>query len=284
MPTSYVSNEQWTFVGPYLALVGEEVPKLTHDLRNVLNGFSLFEVGAEERLCVEVYATRGGDLPPWEALYQHRRRRLSVGASSRRMVHNLRLVLRLSQGRAPQPTGAILHNRTLGSTPQSGSSGGYDAAKRKKGSRRCPKVSTAACTLGELLALRLTPPNEHRRESRGESWPKPSKKGAQHSGFSWRRWGAGLKRGECGLRSRGAWHPFGSAQASGEQTRLLVLLPRRWVVEGHLAWASRFRRLLKETARGQVLLSLAGVHFAAFACLFSTAKQSPSLAWVHNTP
>ena len=38
-----------------------------------------------------------------------------------------------------------------------------------------------------------------------------------------------------------------------------------------------------KTARGQVLLSLAGLHFAAFACLFSSAKQSPSLAWVHKT-
>src|SRR5215216_6094606 len=67
-------------------------------------------------------------------------------------------------------------------------------------------------------------------------------------------------------RSRGAWHPFGDGQASGEQTRLLVLLPRRWVVERDFAWASRFRRLVKDYER--LAATLAGLHFVAIACLF----------------
>ena len=75
------------------------------------------------------------DLPPWEAGYQQTRRWLSAGVFEA-MVHDLRILLRLSEGRASDPTAAILDSRTLGSTPESGSRGGYDGAKRKKGSLR----------------------------------------------------------------------------------------------------------------------------------------------------
>jgi transposase len=75
------------------------------------------------------------DLPPWEATYQQTRRWLSAGVFEE-MVHDLRVLLRLSQGRAPDPTATILDCRTLQSTPESGSRGGYDGAKRKKGTRR----------------------------------------------------------------------------------------------------------------------------------------------------
>src|SRR5918998_2837469 len=45
---------------------------------------------------------------------------------------------------------AVLESPTLRSTPESGARGGYDGAKRKKGS----KVHAAVDTLGHLLALR----------------------------------------------------------------------------------------------------------------------------------
>lgn len=51
------------------------------------------------------------------------------------MVHDLRALLRLSEGGASEPTAAIFDSRTLCSTPESGSRGGYDGAKRKKGSK-----------------------------------------------------------------------------------------------------------------------------------------------------
>jgi hypothetical protein len=64
--------------------------------------------------------------------------------------HDLRVLLRLSEGRAPAPTAAILDSRTLRSTPESGHRGGYDAHKGKKGK----KVHAAVDALGHLLALR----------------------------------------------------------------------------------------------------------------------------------
>ena len=44
-----------------------------------------------------------------------------------------------------------------------------------------------------------------------------------------------------------------------------VLLPRRWVVERSFAWATRFRRLVKDYER--LPETTAGLHFVAFACL-----------------
>ena len=75
------------------------------------------------------------------------------------MAHDLRVLLRLAQGRAPDPTAAVLDSRTLRSTPESGHRAGYDGAKRKKGS----KLHAAVDTLGHLLALRVGPADEQDR-------------------------------------------------------------------------------------------------------------------------
>lgn len=53
-----------------------------------------------------------------------------------------------------------MDSRTLRSTPESGSRGGYDGHKNKKGS----KVHAAVDTLGYLLALRVSPANEDDRK------------------------------------------------------------------------------------------------------------------------
>ena len=154
---SDVSNEEWAFVAPYLALLREDAPQRTHDLREVLNGLRwVVRTGSAWRYMPH-------DLPPWEALYQQTRWWLEAGVFEA-MVHDLRILLRLSEGRASNPTAAILDSRTLRSTPQSGTRAGYDTAKRKKGT----KVHAAVDTLGHLLTLHLTPANEQDREQMGE--------------------------------------------------------------------------------------------------------------------
>lgn len=154
---SDVSDEEWIFVAPYLALVREDAPQRDHDLREVFNGLRwVVRTGSPWRYMPH-------DLPPWEAVYQQTRRWLCARVFEE-MVHDLRTLLRLSKGRGAQPTGAILDSRTLRSTPESGSRGGYDGAKRKKGS----KVHAAVDTLGELLALSVSPANEDDRQQVGK--------------------------------------------------------------------------------------------------------------------
>jgi transposase len=50
-----------------------------------------------------------------------------------------------------------------------------------------------------------------------------------------------------------------------EAKRGFVLLPRRWVVERSFAWATRFRRLVKDYER--LPETLAALHLVAFVCL-----------------
>ena len=199
------------------------------------------------------------DLPPWEAVYQQTQRWIKAGVFEA-MVHDLRMLLGLSENRAPEPTAAILDSRTLRSTPESsGSRGGYDGAKPKKGS----KVHAAVDTLGYLLALDVSPANEQERERVGRL-----AQGVQvATGESVEL--AYVDQGYTGER------PAEEAQAHGislevvkhsEAKRGFVLVPRRWVVERDFAWATRFRRLVKDYER--LPTTLAGLHFVAFACLF----------------
>src|SRR5438270_6159900 len=78
--------------------------------------------------------------------------------------HDLRMILRLADGREANPTATILDSRTLQSTPESGGRAGYDGHKRRKGS----KVHAAVDTLGHLLALRVTAADEQDRAQVGE--------------------------------------------------------------------------------------------------------------------
>jgi transposase len=249
---SDVSDEEWAFAAPYLALVREDSPQRTHDLREVLNGLRwVVRTGSPWRYMPH-------DLPPWEAVYQQTRRWLSAGVFEE-MVHDLRVLLRLSKGRASEPSAAILDSRTLRSTPESGSRGRYDGAKRKKGS----KVHAAVDTLGNLLALFVTPASEQERawvdelaEAVQEATGESVELAYVDEGYTGER---AAKEAEArGISLEVVKHP--------KAKRGFVLLPRRWVVERDFAWASRFRRLLKDYER--LPDTLAGLHFVAFACLF----------------
>jgi hypothetical protein len=59
----------------------------------------------------------------------------------------------------PQLRAAILGSRMLQSPPESGGRAGYDGHKRREGS----KVHLAVNTLGQLLAVVVTPANEQDR-------------------------------------------------------------------------------------------------------------------------
>jgi transposase len=142
---SDVSDEEWAFVVPYLTLMTEDAPQRVHDLREVFNGLRwLVRAGAPWRMLPN-------DLPPWVAVYQQAERWLQAEVFEA-IVHDLRVMLRLAEGRNVQPSAAVLDSRTLQSSPESGARAGYDEAKRKRGS----KVHMAVNTLGHLLALHVT--------------------------------------------------------------------------------------------------------------------------------
>src|SRR6185436_10673223 len=106
----------------------------------------------------EAWRMMPNDLPPWPVVYQQMQRWYKARGFET-MVHDLRAILRLLDGRNPDPTAVVIDSRTLQSTPESGERAGYDGAKKRKGS----KVHAAVDTLGHLLALKVTAANEQDR-------------------------------------------------------------------------------------------------------------------------
>src|SRR5215212_273375 len=255
-----VSDEEWAFVAPYLALLREDAPQRVHDLREVFDALRwIVRAGASWRMMPN-------DFPPWEAVYQQTQRWIDAGVFEA-MVHDLRAVLRLSSGRAPDPSATVLDSRTLRSSPESGHRAGYDGAKRKKGS----KIHAAVDTLGYLLALRVTPAAEQDR-TQVEELARSVQKATDESVEL-----AYVDQGYTGEESAEA------AKASGIRLEVVkhpsarkgfVLLPRRWVVERSFAWAARFRRLARDYER--LPQPVAGLHFVAFACLMLNRAYSGS--------
>lgn len=258
---SDVSDEEWAFVVPYLTLLPLDAEQRKHDLREVFNALRwLVRAGAPWRLLPN-------DFPRWEAVYQQTQRWIKAG-SFEAIVHDLRQTLRMAQGRDAQPTAVIFDARTLQSTPESGGRAGYDGHKRKKGS----KTHIAVDTLGELLALQVTPANEQERAQVAELAQAVQEVTGEHVAVAF------ADQGYTGAA------PAAAAAAHGiqlevvklpEAKRGFVLLPKRWVVERSFAWAARFRRLAKDYERLQT--TLVGMHFVAFACLM-LHRAAPLLA------
>lgn len=134
---SDVSDEEWALVAPYLTLMTEAAPQREYPLREVFKALRwIVRAGAPWRMLPH-------DLPPWEAVDQQTQRWLKAGVFAA-IVGDLRVVLRVAQGRGGQPSAVILASRTLQSSPESGHRAGYDGAKRKRGS----KVHIAVDTWG----------------------------------------------------------------------------------------------------------------------------------------
>jgi transposase len=257
---SDVSDEEWSLVAPYLALMREDAVQRQHSLRELFNGLRyLIRYGIAWR-------AMPNDLPPWAAVYQQAQRWMAAGCFEA-LAHDLRAVLRLAAGRNEEPSAAIFDSRTLRSTPESGTRAGYDGAKRKRGS----KLHLAVDTLGHLLALHVTPASTDDRAEVGRLAQAAQDATGNSVDIAF------VDQGYTGAK------PAAAAQAHGielevvklsEAKRGFVLLPRRWIVERSFAWATRCRRLVKDYER--YASTLAGLHIVAFACLM--LKQAALLA------
>jgi transposase len=259
-----VSDDEWAFIAPYLTLMDPAAPQRRHDLREVFNALRwIVRAGAPWRLLPTNFL-------PWEVVY-HQTQRWIAADCFEAMGHDLRAMLRWSEGRADAPTAAIFDSATRQSTPESGGRAGWDGHKRRKGS----KVHLAVDTLGYLLALHVTPADAQDRAQVGQLAAAVQDLTVQTVELAF------VDQGYTGDE------PATVAAAHGRHREVIklpeakhgfVLLPRRWVVERSFAWVTRFRRLAKDYER--LPQTATGLHFVAFACLMlhrlvTLAAQSP---------
>ena len=258
---SDVEDAEWDFIVPYLSLITLEAPQRKYDLREIYNALR--------------YVVRTGiawrylpiHFPPWATVYQQTQRWIEAGCFED-IVDDLRELLRVAVGKEKQPTAAIYDGQTLQGTLESGERAGYDGHKKKKGS----KVHIAVDTLGNLLALVVTPANEQERDQVEELSRQVQAVTGNSVELAWVDQGytgedAALVAKEYEIELRVVRLP-GTKKG-------FVLLPRRWVVERSFSWKNRFRRLVRDYER--LPETVAGLHFVVFACIMLTRLLGTTL-------
>lgn len=144
---------------------------------------------------------------------------------------DMRDLLRHLQGKVYPPTAMIIDSRTMQSTPESGGRAGYDAGKKKKGS----KAHFSVDIYGNLLALLVTPANQSDRDNAYDLAVKVQ----QATDESVKVWFAdGAYSGQttadnlaaCGLELVVVKRRNGQAG--------FKVFPKRWIVERTLGWLS----------------------------------------------
>lgn len=246
-----VTDDEWAFAAPYLTLMDETAPQRRYPPRELFNALRwLVHAGAPWRMLPH-------DFPHWHAVYEQAQRWIAARCFEQ-MVHDLRIIIRLGDERAPHPSAVILDSRTLQSTPESGARGGYDGAKRRKGT----KVHMVVDTLGQLLAVHVTAANEQDRTQVGALLQQVQAVTGETVEVAY------VDAGYTGSAAADDAAKAGVRLAVvklADAKRGFVLLPRRWVVERSFGWMARCRRLARDYER--LPTTVAGLHFVAFAGL-----------------
>ncbi len=99
---SDVSDEEWALVLPYLTLAPLEAPQRKYDLREVFNALRwMVRTGAQ-------WDYLPHDFPPPHIVQAQAYRWMNRGVFED-LVHNLRMTLRMLQGKAAHPSAAIYY-------------------------------------------------------------------------------------------------------------------------------------------------------------------------------
>ena len=221
-----LSDEEWRLVEAWLPPdPGGGRPRVT-DLRAVVDAiFYVLKTGCQWRMLPD-------DFPPWSTVY-HYFRRWKAAAFWRQMHDFLRGLVRVQDGRNPEPTAGIVDSRTMKSSAQAIDSIGYDGGKKVKGR----KAHIMTDTTGLLLSVVVHPADVQDRDGIGLVCEGIEERCPLLDIVY-------VDSGYAGPRAAGAC-PVDLVVVKRTAPGFVVLA-KRWIVERTFAWFTFHRRLVKD--------------------------------------
>jgi transposase len=181
------------------------------------------------------------DFPPWSTVYNYFAAWEAAGVTQD-MLDGLRDRVRLREGRAAQPSAAIIDSQSVKAAETiAAPSRGYDAGKKINGRKR----HIAVDTLGLLLCVLVTPASTQDRDG--------ARPLLRLLAASCRRirliWADGGYAGKLLPWAQTNFKITLQIVKRSDDVTGFQVLPRRWVVERTLAWITRHRRCVRDYER-----------------------------------
>ncbi len=230
---SDLTNEQWKELKPRLPNSHERGAPRRVNMREVINALRyLSRTGCQWRMLPH-------DLPPWEVVYYYFSHWRDSG-DWERINRELRIEIRVSVGKDPEPSAAILDSQSVKATETS-EARGYDAGKKVNGMKRHLLVDT----LGLVLIVLILTADVQDRDGARQLLEKIKGKFPRLQKI----WADGGYTGALidWVKQMCGW--ILEIVKRSDQAKGFQVLPHRWIVERTFGWFNRFRRLSKDYER-----------------------------------
>ena len=233
---SDMSDEQWKIIEPLLPASKSGSPKggrpRKTDLREVINAiFYITKTG-----CPWQYLPH--DFPKWATVYDYYDAWKRNGTLEH--IHDtLRASVRVSVGKKPSATAAIVDSQSIKSASGSFEAIGYDGGKKVKGRKRHILVDT----LGLLIGLVITSANTS--DQAGAFELAHAAKAEKTLQLVWADSAyQGEEAGKLFAEISGA--PLSIVRSPDPKPKGFQLQAHRWIVERTFGWLVQFRRLARD--------------------------------------
>ena len=241
---SDMSDEEWNKLQPLLPKSKRGAPRRVN-MREIINALRyLNRTGCQWRMLPH-------DLPSWEKVYYYFSEWRDSG-DWERINRELRIEIRVSVGKDPEPSAAILDSQSVKATEVC-ESRGYDAGKKVNGIKRHLLVDT----LGTVLAVSILTADIQDRDGARSLLEKIKARFPRLQKI----WADGGYSGTLidWVKQLCGW--VLEIVKRSDTAKGFEVLPHRWIVERTFGWFNRYRRLSKHyeglTTSGEAMVYIA---------------------------
>lgn len=247
---SDMTDKQWQLIQPLLPLEHDGPGRpLELDMRQVVNAiFYVVRTGCQ-------WEYLPGNYPNYNSVYYHYRK-WCLNGLWQQINQRLRQQERQSQGREPEPTGAVIDTQSV-KTTEAGGQRGFDGGKQVNGRKR----HLITDTLGNVLTTLV-----HAANVQDCHGAKPTLLNlSQETLNSLKKiWADGSYRGELVTWVHEQLDIILEITLKDRHQKGFQVLPKRWVIERTFAWLGRYRRLSKDyehcTFSSEGVIYIASIH------------------------